>query len=587
MFKFGFLILTSFITLIFAYSCSSGGGSGGGGGGGTTYRYSVTGSHSMTVASASAAAESVSPLAVINSTFTIRYNIDNSGNTVTGTYTDTHFSPNGSPVTGTIAANVPTMTVTFASATSGVKSLVFNNVVVTGNVVTGDVSAYGPGGLGDQIGTTQAFTGTITDSGGGEDDDDDDEDDGGGNVGNMPNHWDSFGKIACYSTRVNGSSVKPGFITSVMIDKSGDVWAWGTNTVKALGLPTEQTYTTPTKITFPGTPGKFVYVTLGNAIGAAIDENGKLYAWSGFAYPTSASTVNNPTEITNLPMGLTPVQIAFSKSNMYILDTAGKVWTAGGDTHQQMGNGAGDTSSTTLTAVQDAAGDLSGVARIYAHPSDDSIFVLKTDQTLWGWGQGTGYRFDPIYTTAVNKATRLFTAAGAGFIHFSRDYASLMAVHTNGKAYTWGNAQGTMSKLGRSTVMSQGPNATETFARVGGGSNPLPAFTLASAFTSGIGEMTYMVGTDKNVYKWGTNVFGDGLGHATNYPTGVDVTPVSGFPNDVISMHNCGDMIYAVKDDGTVLATGHQFNGALGNGVDDNVNNALTFVPVGSLDLKD
>lgn len=546
-------LLGFILSALFIASCTNSGSDGGSSA--ITYKYQISGVSAMAVSS-----DSVSALAT---NFILKWNEDVSGN-ITGIYTN-QSTGQAINITGTSNGSGRTITGTLTTPIGSATSVRF--IIAQ----TGDLNGSYPAtvetlDVNNAVVTTQSISvsaeTTITSGGG-----------GGG--GTPPTIWDSYGKISCWTARQNTSNdTSP---ATVVIDKNGDVYGWGQNSNKRLGLPSNQIYSTPTKLTFPGTPGKITYVTIGNSQGAAIDENNKLYGWGYFTYPTNASNVDSITEIT-LPGTIVPRQIHLGKSNMFIIDTNGKVWAVGGDTFGQMGTGVGDGVSTTFIDT-----GITGVTQMVTAHNDDTIHILKSNGTVWGWGQGNGYRFENSAQTNKDTPFEMFGGL-TGFTHISRDYGAFMAVNSNGKVYTWGNQSSPRGKLGRKTVMSQGPTTTEGFARIADVAHT--AFSAATQLTTGMNELVYIVGTDGKWYRWGANLFGDGFGGVVDAAAGTDVIEVANSPTDVEALKGCGDMIYAVKSDGTLQGAGSQTSGAIGNG-QNSVTNALTFVTIGTLDLKD
>ena len=556
------VLLMSFAFLLAACTSGSGGGTST-----TSYKYKISGAAPLMILT-----EGQKSVSTFASNFILKWN-ETSG-VVAGIYTD-DTTNEVLVVTGTSNGSGRQITATRTAAISGVKSFQFA-ISQTGDIngtISATLTTYDENSNVVQTQSVNVVAETTTVS----------------NPSNPSNPstpdplviWDNHGKIACYTPR-GDTTIRNGNPATMMIDKMGDVYAWGNNAAYTLGLGSNnQTYSTPTKMTFPNGAGKITFVSYGNSLGsAAIDENHKLYGWGYFTYPTTGNAVNTVTEITNLPSGLVPEKIYFSKNNMYIIDVSGTVWTAGGDTHGQMGNGAGDSGgSTTFVQVP----GLSNVDRIIVEPDvDNTVLALKKDGTLWGWGQSVRYQLSE-FNFAVNSPTQLFSGLTAGFTHVSRDYSAIMAVHTNGKSYTWGGASSSARKMGRNTVGTRWPNATDAFARMQTSSST--ALTASTALTTGMNELTVMAGSDGKVYKWGANYFGDGLGNAI-YTTGRDVEEVSGAPDDIVSLKGCGDMIYAVQDNGTVIATGSQRAGAIGDGQTGDTSQ-LSFSPVGTLDLFD
>lgn len=545
------LVLIISVGLSALFTACGGGGGGGSAAPAVTYKYKIT------------AALSFVPYvrASATSQFTIQWNEDASGN-ITGIFTDEDgtvvpvtgiSNGSGRTITGTLPDPIgPATKVRLLISQTGPLNGTLNNVTLemldTANTII----------------STDTITVVAETSG---EDEDDEEEAPGMTI------WDIHGKFSCWSNSVDTlESGSPGLIA---INKLGDVYTWGQNTDRSLGHSGSGVISVPQKLTLPMGASAAIYVSVGNGKGAIIDSNNKLYE---FGYG------RNLTE-TVRPMGLVPAQIEFSKSNAYILDVDGNVWVRGSNEDLQLGQGNSSTSATSsdFTVIS----GLSGIKQILAHPQDNTIYALTSGGAIYGWGDGTGQRFTFGDNTDKSAPFRIFSALSGKFLQLSRDFNSFMAVHENKIAYTWGN-ESSRAKLGRSGTLAQHPDAAENFVKASPGQGSTPAVAQMTVFNSGIGRMTYMVGENKKVYKWGKNQFGDGLGNLPASPTsdlGTDAVEVTGFPN-VIAIKNCNERVFVVKPDGIIWGAGSQYLGGLGNGQDVNSTPVGAFTSIG-LDMKD
>lgn len=73
--------------------------------------------------------------------------------------------------------------------------------------------------------------------------------------------------------------VKAGGKHSVVLNKNGDVFTFGSNDDYALGRPIDKDASSPKKVTLPG---KTVRISAGEAHSACLLEDGRVFAWGTF-----------------------------------------------------------------------------------------------------------------------------------------------------------------------------------------------------------------------------------------------------------------------------------------------------------------
>lgn len=201
----------------------------------------------------------------------------------------------------------------------------------------------------------------------------------------------------------NWEKVSTGKHQSLGLKSDGTIWGWGLNISGALGLGISGTYNTPTQI---GTDNDWVDITSGpgSIHTLALKNNGKLYVFGGTWSGGSGCLGLGP----NINVANFPVQI-------------------GNDTYWQSISVGFNTS-----------------------------FAIKTDGTLWGWGQndkgqlGDGTNVDKNIPTQIGTDTD-WAVVAAGQFHTA-------ALKTNGNLYTWGD--NTYGQLGSGNYTSSNvPNA--------------------------------------------------------------------------------------------------------------------------------
>ncbi|MFI9384118.1 RCC1 domain-containing protein [Kutzneria sp. NPDC052558] len=248
----------------------------------------------------------------------------------------------------------------------------------------------------------------------------------------------------------------------------------------------------------------------------------------------------------------------------YALRNDGTVWAWGSNYMWSLGNGVQDENYLASTAVQVTG--LTNVVAIAGSTGDG--YALKSDGTVWAWGQnvfgelGTGVAPDPnkcsegegISPKGPNCASA--TPVQVANLNNVVKIGDRLAIKSDGTVWQWG---GENSNYQGDPNVHQVPGVTGAVAVAG----------RAAAFTDGT---AYALMPDGTVRAWGMNSDGE-LGNGTKCQGGLDnpCTPVtdpvtvSGLTG-VTTLASGNSIGYALKSDGTVWAWGSGYNGALGDG---------------------
>lgn len=190
---------------------------------------------------------------------------------------------------------------------------------------------------------------------------------------------------------------------SVVIDQTGKLHTWGTNST-SLGLlgtsPTASTRTTPAAIwtdANTGSTGSFVRVTTGGGHTIAIDTAGELFAWGlndkgqvGLAgngsdqnlmRPVSTTFNGNPTAIS----GKTFIDVAAGWKFSLALDSDGVLYSWGVNDQGQLGDGNVNVNGDTQTGLVTMP---VGVTFSSISAGRDFAVAVASDGDLYTWGSG-------------------------------------------------------------------------------------------------------------------------------------------------------------------------------------------------------
>ena len=175
----------------------------------------------------------------------------------------------------------------------------------------------------------------------------------------------------------NGS---PGGIVSA-IKTDGSMWVWGKDEEGQLGLNSNGVNrSSPTLI-----PGTWNVCARGYDQAFAINSNNELYAWGRNDYGQLGLNVDLPTNISSpvqVGTDTTWSDIACIRSASFSIKTDGSLWSWGQNQNGRLGHNQGETafkSSPTQVGTDTTWSSLS-------RGGSDTMGAIKTDGTLWVWG---------------------------------------------------------------------------------------------------------------------------------------------------------------------------------------------------------
>jgi alpha-tubulin suppressor-like RCC1 family protein len=281
---------------------------------------------------------------------------------------------------------------------------------------------------------------------------------------------------------------------AVALKADGTVWAWGANVYGQLGDGTTTDRSSPVQVS---SLSGIVAVDAGAIHSIALKGDGTVWVWGANAHgqlgngTTSWAATSTPQQVS----GLSDVTaIAAGRYHNLAVKSDGTVWAWGYNGTGQVGDGTTTTPRTSAAQV----GSLTGVVAVaggYSHS-----LALKSDGTVWAWGDNQGGQLGNGSTTASTTPVPCGALTGVSRIRAGDGHSLALKTDglSSGTLWAWGSNQ--FGQLGDGTTTSRNQ----------------PALTLSNVYAiAGAANNSYAVRTDGSVWAFGQNNSGS-LGDGTN-----------------------------------------------------------------------
>jgi alpha-tubulin suppressor-like RCC1 family protein len=300
--------------------------------------------------------------------------------------------------------------------------------------------------------------------------------------------------VTTFAGGTNWKQVSVGDKHTAAIKTDGTLWTWGDNSDASLGLNDSGlalSRSTPVTTFAGGTNWK--QVSSGDGHVAAIKTDGTLWTWgrNDFGAPLGVNDANpRSTPVTTFAGGTNWKQVSCGDFYVAAIKTDGTLWTWGQNNNGQLGVNDTATRSTPVTTF--AGG--TNWKQVFIGYNNTHTAAIKTDGTLWTWGQNNNGQLGD--NTTINKTTPVTTfAGGTNWKQVTCNGTNTAAIKTDGTLWTWGN--NSYGQIGDNT---SGTNRLTPVTTSAGGTNwkQVIAGNSGSPFGSSFAAVTS--GTDPTYF---------------------------------------------------------------------------------------
>jgi alpha-tubulin suppressor-like RCC1 family protein len=264
--------------------------------------------------------------------------------------------------------------------------------------------------------------------------------------------------VTTFAGGTNWKQVSSGGYHTAAIKTDGTLWTWGRGINGQLGnAQTIQAMSTPVT-TFSG-GNNWRQVSCGGYHTAAIKTDGTLWIWGSGnnARLGNANTTNRSTPVTTFAGGNNWKQVSVGDLHTSAIKTDGTLWTWGYGSKSRLGNGAISGNRSTPVTTFAGGTNWKQVSSGLTHTA-----AIKTDGTLWIWGEGNYGRLGDG-TAAGSLSTPITTfAGGTNWKQVSCGNAHASAIKTDGTLWIWG--RGDDGQLGNGFIAGTISTPATTFA---------------------------------------------------------------------------------------------------------------------------
>jgi alpha-tubulin suppressor-like RCC1 family protein len=274
----------------------------------------------------------------------------------------------------------------------------------------------------------------------------------------------------------NWLQLRAGVATSMGLKQDSSLWLWGNNVCGQLGDNTVTSKSSPVREITSSTTwcqiGTSFYTMSG------VKSDGSLWAWGKNTYGQVGDNtiVNKSSPVREISSSATWCQTSPGYSHTAALKTDGTLWGWGNNGTGQLGTCNLSNRSSPVREISSSTNWCQVSAGLYG------TLALKTSGTLWGWGSNECGKFGNNSTSNVSSPVQEISSSTT-WCQTSAGFAHSIALKTTNTLWAWGcnacGALGDNSTVSRSSPIQEATSATN-WCQVTAGFGRSGALTTAS-----------------------------------------------------------------------------------------------------------
>tara|TARA_B100001113_G_scaffold350030_1_gene346442 strand:+ start:144 stop:1316 length:1173 start_codon:yes stop_codon:yes gene_type:complete len=293
-----------------------------------------------------------------------------------------------------------------------------------------------------------------------------------------------------------GSGFQPGRANIAFIKTDNTLWTWGQNSNGALGLNETYLKDKSSPVQIPGTTWKYVESNKKSSMATRTD--GTLWAWGnndrGQLAQNNRTQYSSPVQIP----GTTWDVLAAGNQNVFCTKTDGTLWSWGyNGSYHRLGLLGDENQYSSPVQIPGTWSDVKQISSGWM-----STLALKSDNTLWGWGNGNAGQLAQNNRSTIESPTQI---AGS-WSHIAAMGLQNGGIKTDGTLWMMGrNSDGTLGQ-GNTTFYSSPVQIPGT------------SWSKITGEPNDGGECALATKTDGTLWAWGDNSLGElGQNNRTQY----------------------------------------------------------------------